>query len=765
MTMMNLTKARKVLLHVSARNRLYRAITTSNSLGGSGERPLSSLVTTTATSNKTEPIGIGIGIGNNDYRRNLFSRHQLPSSHRKPYFYTKKPAVTVRVFSTSTSENNNTNSSGKKHNNVKDLPVKILYASQGGTAQIFAMQLSEALEEVPGKPDVTIQGLNEDTPTNLLQPGEALYVFLASVTGVGEPPDNAREFYQWMMDLPSSDPVLKDLDYTVFGLGNQKAHPNHYNVIGKGIDAKLQELGANRIYELGLGDDGECLEDDFDNWMEGFLQKIYHGGDEKEPLDSTPEAVATSVQKQEAAQTTAAEDSNISAVDCVGARENGKRRVSSKYPRLKLQPSNTDVIREDMFRLQKTGEAFYQEGTESLPVLSNRPLNYNAGENGLYEMRISLKNHAESMKYETGDHLMVYPRNAQSMVEGYLQQLDVDPHVTIEEPEVQDAKHPYPHPTGITLAETLSHCVDLSAIPNPVFARLLLGRKEIDYKNEIAFPRRTILELLADAPRKLTLEEILFNLPPMRPRYYSIASSSVAHPEEIYLTYRPVQYTTTRGNLRMGVCTSYMANLLGKNAAEDGPAGKCSNIVAAINSNPTFRLPEDKKTPVLMVAGGCGIAPIRAFLEERIQYVNEAKHNPYGEGYLFLGFRSPADAPYKELIQQAFQCGAISSLHITYATGCGKGVNTRILGGNDIKEHSSCGMVSDAVGEHGEPLYSFFERGGHTFICGGARLFGVAIENKVHNILQEHGSLTEQDATKYLQGMLKEGRFNEDLSD
>ena len=131
---------------------------------------------------------------------------------------------------------------------------------------------------------------------------------------------------------------------------------------------------------------------------------------------------------------------------------------------------------------------------------------------------------------------------------------------------------------------------------------------------------------------------------------------------------------------------------------------------------------------------------------------------PYGEGYLFLGFRSPGDAPYKNLIRSAFQCGAINNVHLTYTSGCGKGANASLFGDNDIRAHTSCGLVSDAVGEHGEQLYSFFERGGYTFICGGARMFGVAIENEVHSILKGQGNLSDDEATDYLRRLLDEGR-------
>lgn len=645
----------------------------------------------------------------------------------------------------------------------KDLPVKILYASQGGTAQIFAVQLEEALEE-QSVSEVTIQGLHEDAPQNILQPGKAFHVLLAATAGVGEPPDNARNFSEWLTSQTeenASSQSLEGLDFCVFALGNQKAHPNHYNVFGKGLDKKLEALGATRLYELGLGDDGDCIEDDYDTWVEAMIQSVYQesedngGGEDEEETGDVAAPVTT---------TAVVEDPNVTLEPCIGSKEQGKKRlISAKYDRLQLTPSKTDISRDDLLHLKEN--PFYIESTQALPVLTNRPLNCHAGENGLHEMRLSLEN-TNDMTYETGDHLMVYPQNSETMVEAYLQQMDVDPNVTID---VSDEDTRYPHPTGITLTETLRHCVDLSAVPSPNVARILTGRQKIDYKNEIATPRRTILDLLAKAPRKYALEEILGNLPPMKARYYSIASSSLVHPNELYLVYRPVNYTTTQGHLRLGVATSYMKNMMG---AEDASLDDynldsettSSHLIAAVNSNPTFRLPSQKQTPVLFIAGGCGIAPIRAFLEERIHAASqrspsENNHDPFGEGYLFLGFRSPWDAPYKSLVEQAFQCGAISNLHITYNAKCSKATDGNLLGDNNLHAHTSCGLVSDAVGEHGEQLYSFFERGGHTYICGGARLFGVAIENQVHLLLQSHGNLSENEATKYLQRLLEEGRY------
>jgi len=501
---------------------------------------------------------------------------------------------------------------------VKHLPVKILYGSQGGTAQIFAMQLSEALEEVPGHQDreITVQGLHEEAPADVLKAGEAFYIVLAATAGVGEPTDNARKFHDYLTSGSAQN--LDGVHYCVFGLGNQKAHPNHYNVMGKLLDKRLEELGASRVYDLGLGDDGECIEDDYDVWMEGLLQSVYYGkGGGEEIKEENVSATNTSADVP-AATAAQVEDPNVTLEACEAAKGGaGKRLVSSKFGRLQLTPNDTDVIRDDMLHLS-SDNSFYMEGTQSLPVMSNRPLCASPGENGMYEMRVTLENSSTKMTYETGDHLMVYPQNSQAMVEGFLQRFDVDPHAIIHAPDEANArKHPYPHPTGITLSETLKHCVDLSAVPPPNVARLLLGRQQIDYKTEIANPRRTVLDLVSEASRPFALEEILYNLPPMKARYYSIASSSLVHPNEVYLVYRPVSYTSTRGELRLGVSTSYMKNMMGVeddrlddyNRSESGLA---SSLIGVVNSNPSFRLPRDPKIPVLFIAGGCGIAPIRA---------------------------------------------------------------------------------------------------------------------------------------------------------
>jgi NADPH-ferrihemoprotein reductase len=598
----------------------------------------------------------------------------------------------------------------------KCTPIRILYGSQGGTAQIFSMQLESEVEDR----EVFTMGLHESSsPQEIFDP-TSIHVILTSVAGVGEPPDNARAFYEWLM----SDQAEKcnmdwnSIQYTVFGLGNKKAHPNHFNVIGKSIDNRLQELGAVRVHAMGLGDDGECIEDDFDVWLASFLKTL--SGEKTDPsnVDITDERSVFQHDTEEIHSSTE------------------QRVISKKYPALLLEPSGSDVVREDLFHLQTTSNPFYQSNFSKLTVTGNRLLNVRSAEYGLRELTIA----APDSTYIAGDHFCAYAKNSYCLVEAYLEMLNVDPHVVIQ--QADSTSKAYPHPTGITLFETLLHCIDLGAVPSPSFSRQLMGRKEINYKEEVAMSRRTVLDLALESSSssaQLSLEDFLYNMPPMQPRYYSIASSPRVHPHEVYLTYRPVKYVSSRGSIREGTCTSYFSNL-----AQE------SQIIGALKSNPSFRLSEDTSVPVLLMAGGCGIAAIRSFLEERLALSTTA--STFGEGHLFLGFRSPFDEVYRDMVEDALHKGVLSNVQVSYSSGC-------------TEPNQQCRLVSETVRANGHVVWDLFENGGYTYLCGGARTFGAAIEREILAIIQKHGNMSEDDAVQYLRQLIKDGRFCEDLAD
>lgn len=616
--------------------------------------------------------------------------------------------------------------------NPSSRAIKILYGSQTGTAQLFANQLAEGLEE-SGLKNVEVVGLDEKPPNEILHPGD-LHLLVASCAGRGEPPDNARKFYDWIMTDPSAQ-VDRDVNFAVFGLGNKSAHPNNYNVIAKRLDARLGEMGARRLTDVALGDDGGCIENDFDEWMATIISKVV-------PDSSSNDASALSDSQANLPIEKARQEDHGLLIDETSAA--AERPTSMKFPTIALDPAQSNVIRRDLFHLTGSNQ-FYAEKTKKLEVLDNRILTPDAGEAALHEIRVSLRCHdskKSEFSYTTGDHFLVYPRNSDAIVEAYVKLLGVDPHAMISERQHDS----YPFPRGLTVTETLSHCIDLGAPPSPNFARMILGRKDVDYVKEIANSRRTVIDLCLQTGIKLSFEDFIYNAVPMKPRYYSIASSNIKYPNEIILVYRPVRYMTSKGYLREGLCTSFLAH---KGAAQRGVDDRAC-LPALVASNPTFRLPQDTQTPVLFIGGGCGVAPIRAFIEERI--VLQSNGHVCGPATLFLGFRNPSDEVYQGLVQEALQVNALSKSEIVYSSG------------SDV--HGKCQqmLVSELVRARGESVWKHFQGGGHAYVCGGARTFGAAIEAAFLDIFQIYGSLDFNGANEYMRKLVDTERLAEDLA-
>jgi NADPH-ferrihemoprotein reductase len=681
-----------------------------------------------------------------------------------------------------------------------ETPVQIFFASQTGTAQLFAQDLAQALQEDEYK-TVSMQPLQEfDTNELLLLQGEyphakpaPVYVILASTTGVGEPPDHARPFYKWLEQhqplTAATNAHASGIRYAVFGLGNSKAHPNHYNTVAKTLDSRLQALGHEAVLPLHLGDDGDCIDDDYDQWS----LKL------RTALSSPGESSSNSHYESETKTDTTTSSGTNETPPTVDSSSSAPSSTNDKYPTLHLQePSSVDTrigSRATRGPLLDICPSFYMAGSRLFSVSDNRLLSHDPTSNGLCELQVQLP-HGDNadnnkMKYETGDHFVLYPRNADCLVQAFLNFFGVSPDAVItgykdeknNESDALPSALPYPHPMGITVYETLSHCVDLESPPSPALARRLLNghhqqqadKPKLDFKHDIAHPRRTVLELLLQSHQQqdntkvpnMSLSDMLWQLPPLQPRYYSIASSAAVHPDAVSLTYRPVQYVTSRGILRHGVCTSYMRQLSAvKSTTDDDPSQQPSSVTAVIRSNPSFRLPADPATPIWMIAGGCGVAPIRAFLQERVHRAPMLpENNKYGPAWLFLGFRSPADQVYTDLVQQALAVGAITKSCLNFQEGC---TTATVQDDANSEEQASvvgCGLVTEQVRRYGAAFWEHCQAGGMTYLCGGARTFGVAIENELHTIFQENGCLSEQEATAYLQELIREGRLCEDLAD
>lgn len=155
----------------------------------------------------------------------------------------------------------------------RDLPIKVLVGTQTGTAMGFARNFEEAgiqrglgANGEAGNAGLEVIDLDDYDPTLLgTSPEHSQVILIMACYGAGEPTDNAKKFYQSIMNPNLTS--LPSLSFAVFGLGSSKTHKQNYNVIAKTIDARLTSIGAKRVFKLGLGDDSA--------WFPSFLLILY----------------------------------------------------------------------------------------------------------------------------------------------------------------------------------------------------------------------------------------------------------------------------------------------------------------------------------------------------------------------------------------------------------------------------------------------------------------------------------------------------------
>jgi NADPH-ferrihemoprotein reductase len=625
--------------------------------------------------------------------------------------------------------------------------LKVFWGSHAGTARLFASDLADELSGQDGVKDVQLLGLNDASPVDLLSDGnyDAL-IFVVACDGVGQPTDNAGDFMDFLNSPKHTKEIksiLQNKKYAVFGLGNSKTHSHTYNIVGKTTDARLAELGAQRLYPMGLGDDSECIDDDFDHWAQGFLEALQH----TETLEDTLEETGEEKKEDEEAST----DIGICLGELAQQQETQpKEETRHVFPTIittqsveKSQSRSKTDRWAELHTNPSMLPSFYLPGTQLMAVGKNQRIAASRG--GLYEMTISLP---PKNKYKTGDHMWVYGENHPAMVDGYARAVDAADVLCHSIVDVDNSlatkKRSYPYPLGLTVKETLRYCVDLGAVPSPSFARSILGHSDFDYRTEISDTRVTALELLLQPhSRKLTLSELLYQLPLMLPRHYSIASSpmSEAGPSQVLLAYRPVEYVSSRGTLRVGTCTHYMTAL---QFVDHDMRGELQ-VAAGLRSNPEFRLPENPQTPLLLIAGGCGIAPVRAFLEERIAMVQKGE-TKLGPAYLFFGVRSHHDMVYHKLMQQAVDCGALVEFVLSYS--------------------SEEKMVADSLDEKSQLLSDLLlHHGAHLYLCGSAGGFAPSCTSAIKAAFVKHSGMSaEQAETYFFDQLVEQGRYAEDVS-
>nr|XP_055064009.1 NADPH--cytochrome P450 reductase isoform X2 [Misgurnus anguillicaudatus]XP_055064010.1 NADPH--cytochrome P450 reductase isoform X2 [Misgurnus anguillicaudatus] len=596
--------------------------------------------------------------------------------------------------------------------------IVVFYGSQTGTAEEFANRLAKDAQRY-GMKGMAADPEEYDMSelSRLKEMSNSLAVFCMATYGEGDPTDNAQEFYDWMQ---GADDDMEGVNFAVFGLGNKTYE--HFNAMGKYTDKRLAELGATRVFDLGLGDDDTNLEEDFISWKEQFWPAVceFFG------VEAT------------------GDDTSIRQFELVVHNDVNMNQVYTG-----------EVGRLRSFQTQKP--PFDSKNPFLAPVSVNRKLN-KGGNRHLMHLELDISE--SKVRYDAGDHVAVYPTNDTTVVSRLGERLGVDLDIIMSLKNLDEESnkiHPFPCPTSYRTA--LTHYLDINNPPrtNVLYelAQYASDPKEQEsmrkmasaspegkalYQSWVVDSERNILSILEDLPSlQPPIDHLCELLPRLQARYYSIASSSKVHSTSIHICAVVVEYTTKTGRVFKGVATNWLKN---KIVTDNGHTPTVPMYVRRSQ----FRLPFKPSNPVVMIGPGTGIAPFMGFIQERAWLKEQGKD--VGETILYFGCRHRnEDFLYQQELEDFERAGVLTQLNVAFSRD------------QDHKVY-----VQHLLKKNKEHLWKLVHsNNAHIYVCGDARNMARDVHAAFHEIAQEAGGLTHAQAVDYFKKLMTKGRYSQDV--
>ncbi len=400
-------------------------------------------------------------------------------------------------------------------------------------------------------------------------------------------------------------------------------------------------------------------------------------------------------------------------VDCdVEYEEPAEEWMHSVIPALAGSDATTAIVSED----SDDKSQYNRKNPFPAKLLVNRLLTAenSSKETRHYEISIA----GSGLSYEAGDALCVVPTNCPDLVQDILKELNF---------------------FGTEPENKLLNQFEIKTPSKELLQEIAIRSGNAELNNALndkdALSKylwgRDILDLLRQNPNlEFTIDEFFGLLKPLQHRAYSISSSGKANPETVHLTVSSVRYDAFE-RPHKGVCSTFLADL----------TDETTEIRCFFTPNKVFRVPDNNDLPIIMVGPGTGIAPFRAFLQER--QTRGAK----GKNWLFFGDRNAAtDFIYRDELEQMGNSGLLNRLDLAFS--------------RDQEEKI---YVQDKMREHGAELFSWLEEGGYFFVCGDAYYMAKDVDKALHDVIATHGNKSEQQAIDYVNQLKKDKRYVRDV--
>ncbi len=572
--------------------------------------------------------------------------------------------------------------------------MTVLCASSLGTARELAEQIHGGA--VAAGFDATLADLDDIVDA---LPTSGLLVVVAA-TYNGRAPDSGRRF-EAMLDAGGADAYRVDgLRLALLGCGNSQWAT--YQAFPRRVFDFFTQAGAVPLVPRGEADGNA----DFDQAAERWLAQLW--------------------------QALQADGANTGSVG------------------VEVRVRSVDAIRADTL----------PAGTQPFTVLANTELvsdpaglwdfSIEAPRTSTREIRLQLPS---GVTYQTGDHVAVWPRNAASVVTDLCERLGLDAEAMVTLSAPHGAGRGLPIGDALPLRQLLTHFVELQDVVSRQTLRALaqatrcpvtrqaLERLASDdaaegYAARVATRRLNVLDVLAAYPAiALTLQQLLACTVPMRPRFYSIASSPLVSPDVATLLVGTVwaPALSGRGQFR-GVASTWLQTL---------PPG--AQVSASIRTpNPPFAPPSDPSVPMLLIGPGTGIAPFRGFLEERAAQQAAGQHVTPVQ--LYFGCRHPRhDWLFHDEVARWADAG-VAHVHTAYSVVPG-----------------AARYVQDLLWQRRADVWRQLQAGAVVYVCGDGRRMAPAVRQTLIEIGAEQGAMTPEAASDWFAALVQQGRYRQDV--
>lgn len=515
--------------------------------------------------------------------------------------------------------------------------LTILFGSQSGTSEALSKDLRK-LAATQGF-DATIAELDSFDPAGLANLHHLLII--AATFGEGEPTDNAANFYNALMSDDAA-PLPETLNYSVCGMGDSSY--THFNKVGRDLDARLAELGANRAAPMAVCD--VAYDDDYADWC-----------------------------------------TNVFAAETFVAAAGAAQAPVAEKPRPRFD-KNTPFT-----------------GT----ILDVRCLSGQGSAKRVNHIEISLAGGGEELNYEAGDALGLWPINDQKEVNAIL-----------EVTGLSGAESVTLRSGCSTLRAALLQTLDLTTVtPNAHEAWHCAPPKDWQ-----------IIDVLREGIQGLTPQMLVDGMRPLQPRLYSISSSPKKHPGEVHLTVGEVHYDL-QGTARQGVASTYLGARVQPGSA----------VGVYVQRSAHFHLPDDDTVPLIMIGPGTGIAPFRAFLEDR------QMRGASGRNWLFFGDQHAAsDYLYEEEISAWVDDGTLDRISLAWS-----------------RDGSEKVYVQHLIERDARTFFEWLEDGAIIYVCGDASRMANDVAEAILNVISAQGQKDRNSAVKYLKNLKENNRYQRDV--